>query len=223
MAFGLAHDVDFVAQSFVRRAADVVRLKELIAAGGGDQMVVAKIEKREALAAIGAIVEVADAVMVARGDLGVEIPPAEVPIWQKRIIRAAVRAGKPVITATQMLQSMMTSPRPTRAEVSDVANAIYDSTCAVMLSGETAAGAYPVESVATMVRIAETVEPDIEHDGRSPRQWESALAGHLRGHQPMAPATWRARWAPPPSSRRRLRERPRAPSPSTGRRSRSSR
>ncbi len=175
LAFGLAHDVDFVAQSFVRRAADVVRLKELIAAGGGDQMVVAKIEKREALAAIGAIVEAADAVMVARGDLGVEIPPEEVPIWQKRIIRAAVRAGKPVITATQMLQSMMTSPRPTRAEVSDVANAIYDSTCAVMLSGETAAGSYPVESVATMVRIAETVEPDIERDARAPRQCESAL------------------------------------------------
>jgi len=176
LAFGLAHDVDFVAQSFVRRAADVVRLKELIAAGGGDQMVVAKIEKREALAEIGDIVEVADAIMVARGDLGVEIPPAEVPIWQKRIIRVAVRAGKPVITATQMLQSMMVSPRPTRAEVSDVANAIYDSTCAVMLSGETAAGAYPVESVATMARIAETVEPDIEHGGRAPQERELARA-----------------------------------------------
>jgi len=176
LAFGLAHDVDFVAQSFVRRAADVVRLRELIAAGGGDQMVVAKIERREALAALGAIVEVADAIMVARGDLGVEIPPAEVPIWQKRIIRAAVRAGKPVITATQMLQSMMAHPRPTRAEVSDVANAIYDSTCAVMLSGETAAGAYPVESVATMARIAETVEPDIEHGGRAPQEWEPARA-----------------------------------------------
>lgn len=176
LAFGLAHDVDFVAQSFVRRVADVVRLKELIAAGGGDQMVVAKIEKREALASIGDIIEVADAIMVARGDLGVEIPPAEVPIWQKRIIRAAVRAGKPVITATQMLQSMMMSPRPTRAEVSDVANAIYDSTCAVMLSGETATGAYPVDAVAIMARIAETVEPDIEHGGRAPQQWEPAHA-----------------------------------------------
>ena len=171
LAFGLAQDVDFVAQSFVRGAPDVLRLKELIDAAGGDQMVVAKIEKREALAAIDDILQVADAVMVARGDLGVEIPQAEVPIWQKRLIRAAVRAGKPVITATQMLQSMMTSPRPTRAEVSDVANAIYDSTCAVMLSGETAAGSYPVESVATMARIAETVEDGMQRETRAPQKW----------------------------------------------------
>jgi pyruvate kinase len=172
VAFGLAHDVDFVAQSFVRRAADVLCLRELIAAGGGDQMVVAKIERREALAELGDIVEAADAIMVARGDLGAEIESAEVPIWQKRIIRAAVRAGRPVITATQMLQSMVADPRPTRAEVSDVANAMYDSTCAVMLSGETAAGAYPVESVATMAHIAETVEPDIEDGGRALQRWD---------------------------------------------------
>ena len=174
LAFGIEHDVDLVAQSFVRSAADVLRLKESIAAAGGDQPVVAKIEKKEALPALDEIVAVADAVMVARGDLGVEISAAEVPVWQKRIIHAAVKAGKPVITATQMLQSMITEVRPTRAEVSDVANAIYDSTCAVMLSGETAVGAFPVEAVATMASIAGTVEADIESEGRSPQSWALA-------------------------------------------------
>jgi pyruvate kinase len=161
LRFGLAEDVDLVAVSFVRGADDVRRVKDLIVAAGGDQLVVAKIEKREALAAIDEIVTCADALMVARGDLGVEIPPAEVPLWQKRIVALARACGRPVVTATQMLQSMVAAPRPTRAEASDVANAILDSTDAVMLSGETAVGAYPVEAVRTMAEIAATVEAEI--------------------------------------------------------------
>ncbi len=175
--WGLRQDVDYVALSFVRRAEDVRELKELIAAAGGDQLVVAKIEKKEALAVYEDIIAAADAIMVARGDLGVEIDPAMVPIWQKRIIQAANAAGKPVITATQMLQSMVTSPRPTRAEASDVANAIYDATSAVMLSGETAIGAYPVEAVRTMADIALVVEADIERAGRAPQPWTAERAG----------------------------------------------
>ncbi|MGO8682989.1 MAG: pyruvate kinase [Thermoleophilia bacterium] len=172
LAWGLQQDVDYVALSFVRRAADVRELKQLIADAGGDQLVVAKIEKKEALTAIDEIIAAADAVMVARGDLGVEIDAAEVPIWQKRIIHAALDAGRPVITATQMLQSMVAAPRPTRAEASDVANAIYDSSSAVMLSGETAVGAYPVEAVTTMAHIASTVEDDIANRGWRPQRWE---------------------------------------------------
>jgi pyruvate kinase len=177
LAWGLRQDVDYVALSFVRRAEDVRELKELIAAAGGDQLVVAKIEKKEALADYEGIIAAADAVMVARGDLGVEIDPAMVPIWQKRIIHAANVAGKPVITATQMLQSMILSPRPTRAEASDVANAIYDATSAVMLSGETAIGGYPVEAVRTMAEIANVVEADIEREGRAPQPWADRRAG----------------------------------------------
>ena len=177
LAWGLGQDVDYVALSFVRRADDVRELKALIAAAGGDQLVIAKIEKKEALAAYEEIIAAADAVMVARGDLGVEIDPAMVPIWQKRIIHAANVAGKPVITATQMLQSMVTSPRATRAEASDVANAIYDATSAVMLSGETAIGGYPVEAVRTMAEIAHVVEVDIEREGRAPRLWADGRAG----------------------------------------------
>ena len=177
LAWGLRQDVDYVALSFVRRAADVHELKELIVAAGGDQLVIAKIEKKEALAAHEEIIAAADAVMVARGDLGVEIGPALVPIWQKRIIHAANVAGKPVITATQMLQSMVTSPRPTRAEASDVANAIYDATSAVMLSGETAIGGYPAEAVRTMAEIALAVEADIERQGRAPQPWAAGRTG----------------------------------------------
>jgi pyruvate kinase len=177
LAWSLQQDVDYVALSFVRGADDVRELKELIAAAGGDQPVVAKVEKKEALAAYEDIIATADAVMVARGDLGVEIDPATVPIWQKRIIHAAIVAGKPVITATQMLQSMITSPRPTRAEASDVANAIYDATSAVMLSGETAIGAYPVEAVCTMAQIAHVVEADIVREGRAPQPWAAGRSG----------------------------------------------
>jgi len=163
--------VDYVAESFVRSAADVESLKERIEELGGDQLVVAKIEKREALLALDEIVAAADALMIARGDLGVEIPPAEVPLWQKRIIQAARVAARPVITATQMLQSMIASPRPTRAEASDVANAIYDSTCALMLSGETSIGAYPLEAASTMAEIARVVEADIASDGWPLQAW----------------------------------------------------
>ena len=136
-------------------------LRRRVEAAGGDQLLVAKLEKREALDRLDEILEVSDAVMVARGDLGVEIPPAEVPIWQKRVIALARARGRPVITATQMLQSMVAAPRPTRAEASDVANAIFDSTDAVMLSGETAVGAYPVQAVQTMADIALAVEADM--------------------------------------------------------------
>jgi pyruvate kinase len=163
--------VDLVAESFVRSGADLELLKRRIAELGGDQLVVAKIEKRDALTALDEIVAAADALMIARGDLGVEIPTAEVPLWQKRIIQKAMVEARPVITATQMLQSMVSSPRPTRAEASDVANAIYDSTCAVMLSGETAVGLYPVEAVSTMAEIARTIEADIERDGWPLQQW----------------------------------------------------
>jgi pyruvate kinase len=177
LAWGLGQDVDYVALSFVRCADDVRELKEHIAAAGGDQLVIAKIEKKEALAVHEEIIDAADAVMVARGDLGVEIDPATVPIWQKRIIHAANLAGKPVITATQMLQSMVASPRPTRAEASDVANAIYDATSAVMLSGETAIGCYPAEAVRTMADIARVVESDIEREGRAPQPWAAGRTG----------------------------------------------
>lgn len=161
LAFGVECGVDLVALSFVRSAADVRVLREHLGRLGGPARVVAKIEKHEALDRIEEIVEEADAVMVARGDLGVEIPPEEVPRWQKAIIRAAVTRARAVITATQMLESMTSAPTPTRAEASDVANAVYDGTTAVMLSGETAVGAFPVESVATMARIVETVEGDL--------------------------------------------------------------
>ena len=150
--------VDFVALSFVRTAEDILQIKKIISDKGKDTPVVAKIEKPEALRNFNKILEATDAVMVARGDLGVEIAPEKVPIFQKMIIQACNRAGKPVITATQMLDSMIRSPRPTRAETSDVANAIIDGTDAIMLSAETASGDFPVESVETMVRIAKDVE-----------------------------------------------------------------
>ena len=158
LAFGAAQGVDYVALSFVRTAADVRRLRSELERLGSRARIIAKIEKQEALEAIDEIVSVADAIMVARGDLGVEIPAEEVPHWQKDIIRRCVRMARPVITATQMLESMIGSQAPTRAEASDVANAVYDGTSAVMLSGETAVGEYPVEAVATMDRICRTTE-----------------------------------------------------------------
>jgi pyruvate kinase len=156
--FALEADVDFIALSFVRTAEDINEIKRIISAKGKDTPVVAKIEKPEALRNFKAILEATDAVMVARGDLGVEIEPEKVPIHQKKIIQACNKAGKPVITATQMLDSMIRNPRPTRAETSDVANAIIDGTDAIMLSAETASGDFPIESVETMVRIARDVE-----------------------------------------------------------------
>jgi pyruvate kinase len=163
LAFGLAQDVDYVALSFVRRASDVIEVKRRIAAAGKDTPVIAKIEKPEALDDLPAILAVADAVMVARGDLGVEMAPEQVPIVQKQIIEACNDAGVPVITATQMLDSMTHNPRPTRAEASDVANAIIDGADAVMLSAETATGRFPVEAVRMMARIAEASEASNRH------------------------------------------------------------
>ena len=154
LAFGVKHGVDYIALSFVRQAADVEEAKELIRSLGGSAPLIAKIEKREAVNDLPQILAAADGVMVARGDLGVELSTEEVPTLQKRIIEMANGASKCVITATQMLESMIEHPRPTRAEASDVANAILDGTDAIMLSAETASGNFPVESVATMARIA---------------------------------------------------------------------
>ena len=161
LGFALSLGVDFVALSFVRSANDIRQLREHVHAAGSPALLIAKIEKAEALEELEAILSAADAVMVARGDLGVEIGPAAVPLVQKRIILSALEHGKPAITATQMLESMINHPDPTRAEASDVANAILDGTSALMLSGETAVGRFPVESVQTMDRIARAVEPSL--------------------------------------------------------------
>jgi pyruvate kinase len=188
LAFGLENGVDYVALSFVRRARDVEEAKELIAARGKDVPVIAKIEKPQALDELAAILAAADGVMVARGDLGVEIGAEDVPIVQKRIITEANAAGKVVITATQMLESMIESPRPTRAEASDVANAILDGTDAVMLSGESAVGKYPVAAVETMARIAVATEQHGLAEIR-PRMLElpcEAASSRLADHFPRA-------------------------------------
>jgi pyruvate kinase len=161
--------VDYVALSFVRSASDVKALRTLIEARGSHAWVIAKIEKAEAVADLDEILAEAHGVMVARGDLGVEIGAAEVPLLQKRIIVHALERAKPVITATQMLESMISSPEPTRAEASDIANAILDGTSAIMLSGETAVGAYPVEAVAVMDRIALAVEPHLGYRHETPQ------------------------------------------------------
>jgi pyruvate kinase len=173
LAWGMEAGVDLIAQSFVRSADDVLRLRELM--GERRIPIIAKIEKHEAVAAMDEIVAAADAVMVARGDLGVETAAEQVPVVQRRIVAACRAAGRPVIIATQMLESMTTAARPTRAEASDVANAIFDAVDAVMLSGETAVGAHPVAAVATMARIATVAEeslserPDVApaHGGRA--------------------------------------------------------
>ena len=162
--FGVENDFDFIAASFVRRAADVQAVREVLDHFGGQEIrIIAKIENQEGVDNIDEILEAADGIMVARGDLGVEIPAAKVPILQKQIIRKGLQAGKPVITATQMLDSMMRNPRPTRAEVSDVANAVFDGTSCVMLSGETAGGKYPLEALTAMVSIVEEAEQSIHY------------------------------------------------------------
>ena len=162
--FGIREDFDFIAASFTQCAADIEKIRTLLERnGGGDIRIIAKIENSAGVENIDEIIKVSDAIMVARGDMGVEIPMEEIPIIQKRLISKAYSAGKPVITATQMLESMTKNPRPTRAEITDVANAIYDGTSAIMLSGESAAGKYPVESVAMMARIARRAEADINY------------------------------------------------------------
>jgi pyruvate kinase len=166
LRFGLRHGVDWIAASYVRNADDILPLREVMEEVGIRVPIIAKIEKWEAVQNLNKILAVVDGIMVARGDLGVEMPFDEVPLMQKQIIRACNRAGKPVITATQMLESMIGCPRPTRAEAADVANAILDGTDAVMLSGETAAGEYPVEAVRAMGQIAVRAEQALfaDHD-----------------------------------------------------------
>ncbi|WP_409297268.1 pyruvate kinase [Peribacillus sp. SCS-26] len=162
--FGIEQDVDFIAASFVRRASDVLEIRELLADHGAKHIqIIPKIENHEGVENIDEILEVSDGLMVARGDLGVEIPAEEVPLVQKELIRKCNELGKPVITATQMLDSMQRNPRPTRAEASDVANAIFDGTDAIMLSGETAAGTYPIEAVETMHNIASRTEKALNY------------------------------------------------------------
>jgi len=163
LLFGLAHDVDYVGVSFVRQADDIIRVRRIIKEGGKDIPIIAKIEKHEAIKNLDDLMEAADGIMVARGDLGVEIPLEEVPLLQKTLIRKANYMGKPVITATQMLRSMVDSPRPTRAEANDVANAVLDGTDAVMLSEETAIGRYPVEAVGFMAKIIRNAEKGFPH------------------------------------------------------------
>lgn len=168
--FGVKTGYDIIACSFVRRASDVIEVRKLIEDNGGNMTIIAKIENKEGIDNLEEIMEVADGVMVARGDMGVEIPFEEVPVLQKHMIKLAEAKGKHVITATQMLESMINNPRPTRAETTDVANAIYDGTTAIMLSGESAAGKYPVEAVKTMAKIAERTEQAIDYKGRMKRR-----------------------------------------------------
>ena len=170
VAFGIEHGADFFALSFVRTVAEVQRLRTILREKGSDIPIITKIEKKEALEVLPGILEASDAVMIARGDLGLELPIQEVPLIQKDVIRAALSAAKPVITATQMLESMIQNPRPTRAEAADIANAVFDGTDAVMLSGETASGKYPVEAVRTMAEVAQASEARIDYASKFAEQ-----------------------------------------------------
>ncbi|HHT51490.1 MAG TPA: pyruvate kinase [Eubacteriaceae bacterium] len=162
--FGIQEDIDFIAASFVRKPQDVLDIRKVLEENNGGHIhIISKIENQEGVNNIDKIIKVSDGIMIARGDLGVEIPPEEVPLIQKTIIRKCNESGKPVITATQMLDSMIRNPRPTRAEVTDVANAVFDGTDAIMLSGETASGKYPIQAVKTMVKIAKTTEESLEY------------------------------------------------------------
>ena len=169
IVFGVEHGFDFIAASFVRTREDIQEVRKIVEDRGSKIKIIAKIENMQGIQNLEEIINVADGIMVARGDMGVEIPLEEVPILQKKMIKMAVAQGKHVITATQMLESMIKNPRPTRAEATDIANAIYDGTTAIMLSGESAAGLYPVEAVKTMSRIAERAEQDIDYRGRMQR------------------------------------------------------
>ena len=168
--FGIKMGFDFLACSFVRSKADILEVRKILDEYGARTKVIAKIENMQGIRNLSEILEVSDGIMVARGDMGVEIPLEEVPVIQKKMIKKAIAAGKQVITATQMLESMTKNPRPTRAETTDVANAIYDGTTAIMLSGETASGQYPVEAVETMTKIAQRTELDIDYINRFQRQ-----------------------------------------------------
>ncbi|HYF94725.1 MAG TPA: pyruvate kinase [Symbiobacteriaceae bacterium] len=174
--FGVRHNVDFIAGSFIRKAGDVLEIRRVIEEAGGHQHIISKVESQEGFDELESILQVSDGLMVARGDLGVEVPTEEVPLMQKWMIERCNLMGKPVITATQMLESMVTKPRPTRAEASDVANAIMDGTDAIMLSGETAAGQYPVEAVKTMHTIAQRTENALDYEGILSKK---RRAGHL--------------------------------------------
>jgi pyruvate kinase len=165
--FGIENDIDFIAASFVSTKQDMVELRTFLDENGGEDVeVIAKIENQPGVDNVEEILEIANGIMVARGDLGVEIPFVKLPAVQKELISKARALGKRVVTATEMLESMISNPRPTRAEISDVANAVYDGTSAIMLSGESAQGKYPVQAVATMAEIAETTENDINYEGR---------------------------------------------------------
>jgi pyruvate kinase len=176
LAFGLKHGVDMVAVSFIRTAADVQAVREKIREARGNVWVIAKLEKPQAIEHLEEILEISDGVMVARGDLGVEVPPEKVPIIQKHVIRRATAWRKPVITATQMLESMIENPRPTRAEASDVANAIFDGSDAVMLSAETASGKYPREAVRMMAKIINETEGQLATEGAHRRRSNGRLS-----------------------------------------------
>ena len=183
IGFALRYGVDYVALSFVRRAEDVIEAKRLLTVDGVSIPVISKIEKPQALERLASIIDASDGTMVARGDLGVEMGPEKVPVWQKRIIEETNKRGKIVITATQMLESMISHPRPTRAEASDVANAVLDGTDALMLSGETASGQYPVEAVMTMARIIREVEQSAYyHQNQEPPTLELAVSANAIAH-----------------------------------------
>ena len=183
LRFGIAQGVDFIALSYVRSRQDILAAKEFMRSLGADIPIIAKIEKHEALSRLEEILDEADGLMVARGDLGVEIPLEQVPMVQKQIINAANRVGKPVITATQMLLSMVSHSRPSRAEATDVANAILDGTDAVMLSEETAAGQFPVEAVKFLDRVSRVTEADFPHAAWLRDRALSGPPGDSRGRQ----------------------------------------